>query len=78
MPEWILDRVFFCLFHRFSAGVVHSFTDSAEDRDKLLTFNNIYIGEVYMLPVLCYVLPFKHSTEQNYVTFNIKISVQIM
>ncbi|KAG2683127.1 hypothetical protein I3760_10G018300 [Carya illinoinensis] len=29
---------------RFSAGVVHSFTDSAEDRDKLLTFNNIYIG----------------------------------
>lgn len=45
MLEWILDRVFFCLFHRFSAGVVHSFTDSAEDRDKLLTFNNIYIGE---------------------------------
>ncbi|WCJ34174.1 3'-5' ssDNA/RNA exonuclease TatD [Euphorbia peplus] len=29
---------------RFSAGVTHSFTGSAEDRDKLLLFNNMYIG----------------------------------
>ncbi|KAK1562496.1 hypothetical protein Q3G72_012815 [Acer saccharum] len=29
---------------RFSAGVTHSFTDSAEDRDKLLSFSNMYIG----------------------------------
>ncbi|XP_031737690.1 putative deoxyribonuclease TATDN1 isoform X1 [Cucumis sativus] len=29
---------------RFCAGVVHSFTDSAEDRDKLLSFSNLYIG----------------------------------
>lgn len=30
--------------NRFTAGVTHSFTDSAEDRDKLLSFNNMYIG----------------------------------
>ncbi|KAJ7976219.1 TatD related DNase [Quillaja saponaria] len=30
--------------NRFSAGVTHSFTGTAEDRDKLLLFNNIYIG----------------------------------
>ncbi|GAB4834156.1 hypothetical protein Ancab_032420 [Ancistrocladus abbreviatus] len=29
---------------RFSAGVTHSFTGSAEDRDKLLSFSNMYIG----------------------------------
>lgn len=29
---------------RFSAGVAHSFTGSAEDRDKLLSFRNMYIG----------------------------------
>ncbi|KAL9425464.1 hypothetical protein AB3S75_032424 [Citrus x aurantiifolia] len=29
---------------RFTGGVTHSFTGSAEDRDKLLTFNNMYIG----------------------------------
>ncbi|XP_008241072.1 PREDICTED: putative deoxyribonuclease TATDN1 [Prunus mume] len=29
---------------RFSAGVAHSFTGSAEDRDKLLSISNIYIG----------------------------------
>ncbi|OVA17134.1 TatD family [Macleaya cordata] len=29
---------------RFNAGVVHSFTDSAEDRDKLLSFSNVFIG----------------------------------
>ncbi|XP_072952141.1 uncharacterized protein [Typha angustifolia] len=29
---------------RFSAGVAHSFTGSAEDRDRLLSFNNIFIG----------------------------------
>lgn len=33
------------LFHRFSAGVAHSFTGSAEDRDKLLSISNMYIGE---------------------------------
>lgn len=36
---------FSLLVYRFSAGVTHSFTDSAEDRDKLLTFSNMYIGE---------------------------------
>ncbi|XP_038987913.1 putative deoxyribonuclease TATDN1 isoform X2 [Phoenix dactylifera] len=30
--------------HRFSAGVAHSFTGSAEDRDKLLSFDNLFIG----------------------------------
>ncbi|KAG1368353.1 putative deoxyribonuclease TATDN1 [Cocos nucifera] len=30
--------------HRFSAGVSHSFTGSAEDRDKLLSFDNLFIG----------------------------------
>ncbi|KAF7851942.1 hypothetical protein BT93_L1653 [Corymbia citriodora subsp. variegata] len=29
---------------RFTAGVAHSFTGSAEDRDKLLSFSNIYLG----------------------------------
>nr|DAD28978.1 TPA_asm: hypothetical protein HUJ06_030446 [Nelumbo nucifera] len=29
---------------RFSAGVAHSFTGSAEDRDKLLSFNDLFIG----------------------------------
>ncbi|KAL3755534.1 hypothetical protein ACJRO7_002567 [Eucalyptus globulus] len=28
----------------FTAGVAHSFTGSAEDRDKLLSFSNIYLG----------------------------------
>ncbi|KAF8395471.1 hypothetical protein HHK36_019417 [Tetracentron sinense] len=30
---------------RFSAGVVHSFTGSAEDRDRLLQFSNLFIGK---------------------------------
>ncbi|KAK9125822.1 hypothetical protein Scep_014668 [Stephania cephalantha] len=30
---------------KFSFGVAHSFTGSAEDRDKLLSFSNLYIGE---------------------------------
>ncbi|KAL0926477.1 hypothetical protein M5K25_002712 [Dendrobium thyrsiflorum] len=30
--------------HRFTGGVVHSFTGSAEDRDRLLSFDNIFIG----------------------------------
>ncbi|KAK9128293.1 hypothetical protein Syun_017090 [Stephania yunnanensis] len=29
---------------KFSFGVAHSFTGSAEDRDKLLSFSNLYIG----------------------------------
>ncbi|XP_021769596.1 putative deoxyribonuclease TATDN1 [Chenopodium quinoa] len=29
---------------RFLSGVAHSFTGSAEDRDKLLSFSNLYIG----------------------------------
>nr|XP_009609618.1 putative deoxyribonuclease TATDN1 [Nicotiana tomentosiformis] len=29
---------------RFVAGVAHSFTGSAEDRDKLLSFSNVFIG----------------------------------
>lgn len=36
---------FSLLFYRFFGGVTHSFTDSAEDRDKLLNFSNMYIGE---------------------------------
>jgi Tat protein secretion system quality control protein TatD with DNase activity len=31
--------------HRFHAGVVHSFTGTAKERDQLLAFPNIYIGE---------------------------------
>lgn len=30
--------------HRFRAGVAHSFTGSAEDRDRLLLFSNLFIG----------------------------------
>ncbi|KAJ4831887.1 hypothetical protein Tsubulata_022301 [Turnera subulata] len=30
--------------HRFTGGVTHSFTGSAEDCDKLLRFSNMYIG----------------------------------
>ncbi|KAL4591862.1 hypothetical protein LXL04_004836 [Taraxacum kok-saghyz] len=30
--------------HRFHGGVAHSFTGTPEDRDKLLTFNNLFIG----------------------------------
>ncbi|KAJ6842183.1 putative deoxyribonuclease TATDN1 [Iris pallida] len=30
--------------NRFRAGVSHSFTGSAEDRDKLLSFDNLFIG----------------------------------
>ncbi|KAA8516813.1 hypothetical protein F0562_017077 [Nyssa sinensis] len=29
---------------RFSTGVTHSFTGSADDRDKLLSFSNLFIG----------------------------------
>lgn len=29
---------------RFCSGVAHSFTGSAEDRDRLLSFDNLYIG----------------------------------
>lgn len=36
--------LFFC---RFTAGVTHSFTDTAEDRDKLLSFKNMYIGTFF-------------------------------
>lgn len=35
----------YLLIFSFSAGVTHSFTDNAEDRDKLLSFSNMYIGE---------------------------------
>lgn len=30
---------------RFCSGVAHSFTGSAEDRDRLLSFNNLFIGK---------------------------------
>ncbi|KAK4396583.1 putative deoxyribonuclease TATDN1 [Sesamum angolense] len=30
--------------HRFCSGVAHSFTGSAKDRDRLLSFSNLYIG----------------------------------
>ncbi|TYH90629.1 hypothetical protein ES332_A13G062100v1 [Gossypium tomentosum] len=30
--------------NKFTGGVTHSFTGSAEDRDKLLSFHNMYIG----------------------------------
>lgn len=39
------SAVFFFHFERFTGGVTHSFTGSAEDRDKLLSFHNMYIGE---------------------------------
>lgn len=35
---------------RFFAGVAHSFTGSAEDRDKLLSFSNLYIGKYPSYP----------------------------
>ncbi|XP_028119446.1 putative deoxyribonuclease TATDN1 isoform X2 [Camellia sinensis] len=41
------DRLHFCspdVQKKFSAGVAHSFTGSAEDRNKLLSFSNLYIG----------------------------------
>lgn len=38
---------------RFSAGVVHSFTGSAEDCDKVLSFSNLFIGKsLRWLPVV--------------------------
>lgn len=40
-----LQDLFAVLVHRFTGGVAHSFTGSAEDCDKLLTFSNMYIGE---------------------------------
>ncbi|KAK6139861.1 hypothetical protein DH2020_026375 [Rehmannia glutinosa] len=30
--------------HRFCSGVAHSFTGSAQDRDRLLSFSNLFIG----------------------------------
>lgn len=30
--------------HRFCSGAAHSFTGSAQDRDRLLSFSNLYIG----------------------------------
>lgn len=33
---------------RFSAGVVHSFTGSAEDCNKVLSFSNLFIGEPFV------------------------------
>lgn len=42
-------KIAFCLFNRFSAGVAHSFTGSAEDRDKLLSFDNLFIGDHFKL-----------------------------
>ncbi|KZV48973.1 TatD related DNase [Dorcoceras hygrometricum] len=30
--------------HRFCSGVAHSFTGSAEDRDRLLSFDNLFLG----------------------------------
>ncbi|KAK5775396.1 hypothetical protein PVK06_043281 [Gossypium arboreum] len=41
------DRLHFCppeVQKKFTGGVTHSFTGSAEDRDKLLSFHNMYIG----------------------------------
>ncbi|ONM27783.1 TatD related DNase [Zea mays] len=32
--------------HRFPGGVTHSFTDSAEDRDMLLSFEKMFIGKI--------------------------------
>lgn len=34
------------LFGRFPGGVTHSFTDSAEDRDRLLSFEKMFIGKI--------------------------------
>lgn len=36
-------KQFVCSF-RFTAGVVHSFTGTAEERDQLLAVPNLYIG----------------------------------
>ena len=34
------------VFGRFPGGVTHSFTDSAEDRDRLLSFEKMFIGHL--------------------------------
>ncbi|RWW69860.1 hypothetical protein BHE74_00022496 [Ensete ventricosum] len=36
---------YLCLLDRFVSGVAHSFTGSAEDRDRLLSFENLFIGD---------------------------------
>lgn len=36
---------YICLLDRFISGVAHSFTGSAEDRDRLLSFENLFIGD---------------------------------
>ncbi|KAL0374803.1 UNVERIFIED_CONTAM: putative deoxyribonuclease TATDN1 [Sesamum radiatum] len=41
------DRLHFCppeIQKKFCSGVAHSFTGSAQDRDRLLSFSNLYIG----------------------------------
>ncbi|PWZ18770.1 hypothetical protein Zm00014a_038562 [Zea mays] len=41
------DRLQFCpadMQKKFPGGVTHSFTDSAEDRDRLLSFEKMFIG----------------------------------
>lgn len=58
------------LFHRFSAGVAHSFTGSAEDRDKLLSISNMYIGEnvikiAYLKILICLSL-FKFTMSSSF------------
>ena len=40
-----------CLANRFVAGVVHSFTGSAEERDQLLAIPNLYIGTHPLLKI---------------------------
>lgn len=37
--------IIFHLYDRFTGGVTHSFTGSAEDCIKLLSFDNMYIGK---------------------------------
>lgn len=39
----------FYVLNRFCAGVAHSFTGSAEDRDRLLLFDNLFIGAKSMI-----------------------------
>lgn len=48
--HWTIQCLILSLFDRFCGGVAHSFTGSAEDRDKLLSFNNLFIG-IFILPI---------------------------
>lgn len=42
-----MDSIY--ILNRFTGGVAHSFTGSAEDRDRLLAFDSMFIGNVLFI-----------------------------